>query len=125
MAQSTTWKCEVCQRIGPETEFETPTGQHLCSICGSEDVFPYRLMRCKNCGQVQDQYTWFPEFPLDDNPLREKDPVPAEPCEKCAEKREAEISKNGRAFFTQEEADELEELREKPAELEEIEVTVS
>ena len=96
------WKCEECfsrwkkergkglqkkiDFISQEANFGEP-GKHECPQCKSEDVFPYRLFKCKACGHVADQDTWFPEFPLDDNPL--EDNVPAESCEECSEDDES------------------------------------
>ena len=76
------WKCSSCLYVKREADFKVEGG-HLCPLCESEDVFPYRLFRHKGCGHVADQEKWFPDFSLDDNPLEEG--IPAARCEECDE----------------------------------------
>ena len=77
--------------------------------------------KCKNCGATADQNSWFPEFPLDDHPLEEK--LEAKPCEGCVKKLEAEINPEGWRL-TQDQIGEINELAERPAELEETPVVI-
>jgi Zn finger protein HypA/HybF involved in hydrogenase expression len=81
------WKCEKCRYKAPEPDFGT-AGDHVCPKCKSEDVFPLRMFRCLDCGFVAPQIDWFPEWPLDENPLEEK--ISAEKCKKCYDTREIE-----------------------------------
>ncbi|MBA3733514.1 hypothetical protein H0W91_04045 [Patescibacteria group bacterium] len=74
------WSCSECNYIGKEVEFGE-IGNRLCPKCKSEDVFPHRLFKCKKCGRIAHQEKWFPEWPLDEDPLIEK--VLSEPCEIC------------------------------------------
>ncbi len=81
------WKCEACKHIASEEDFRVKKN-HLCPNCRSEDVFPYRLFRCKTCGHIAEQITWFPEWPADENPLELR--VPAEQCENCLDTQDPE-----------------------------------
>lgn len=72
---TTNWMCYACFRgfpckyIGPMEEFEHPDG-HTCPKCGSEDVFPHRIFRCKKCGDTEPQNTFFgSDLPLDEDPV--------------------------------------------------------
>lgn len=121
MAEVLFWKCEECLLVGPEAGFRDSSG-YLCSRCQSEDVFPYRHFKCKKCGHIADQDTWFPEFPADDNPLNHD--VEAKPCQKCVEKLEDEISQGRRRFLSLAEEKEIEDLANQPAKLEEVPVVL-
>ncbi len=74
------WRCEDCHHVGKESEFRTKD-QHMCPKCKCEDTFPCRFYKHSDCGHIAHQNDWFPEFPLDDEPLRER--AKADPCLSC------------------------------------------
>ena len=117
------WKCEGCGYVGQESEFRV-TPDSVCPECDSEDIFPYRMYRCKGCGKVADQHTWFEEAELDLDPIALK--IPAKPCDKCTEKWEERHRLKGKA--TQEEWREYRRLNDEaasaPAILEEVPVNL-
>ena len=125
MAEPSAWKCYACLYVGPTAEF-TRESDHICPKCQSEDVFPYRLYRCKKCGQIGDQDFWFEESEADIDPLDpSEEPIPANPCESCVKKLEAEFGNTKHSIYFSYKLEQLEkfdELDEKPAELEEIPV---
>mgnify|MGYP003394076218 FL=1 len=75
------YQCSFCKHVGKKSEFHTEYG-HCCPKCKSEDGFPHRFFKCKVCGRIATQDEWFPEYPLDDNPLEENG-VEAICCDNC------------------------------------------
>ena len=77
------YKCEECGHVGRSLEFGV-RGNRRCPKCSSEQVFPHRFFKCKACGYIAHQDDWFPEYPLDENPLEEG--VESEACLTCIDR---------------------------------------
>ena len=61
------WKCYACVHVGPKKGF----AGCRCGKCGSEDVFPHRIFRCKKCGKTMPQADFFhPDLGLDEDPSK-------------------------------------------------------
>lgn len=131
MAKSLVYRCEACGHMADESKFRDPKNKnwHLCPKpkCHSEDVFPVRKYRCKDCGKEGEQIFWFPELSADEDPLKRK--VPSAPCEDCADKHEEEVwakaekrAEDDRWLTDEEELDVNYWHDERPANLEEIPV---
>jgi len=70
-------KCHACMSLGDKSYFLAGS-----CLCGSEDVFPYRLFACPQCGFVAEQEVWFPGSEGDTNPLQiETEPAFCTQCE--------------------------------------------
>lgn len=72
------WKCYDCGYIGREGEFQAPDTNFCSNPMGvrhlsNEDVFPYRLYTCEDCGRISDQDAVFDrdQFAADFDPLND------------------------------------------------------
>lgn len=75
------YKCAVCLHIA-KPSYNTEINSNVCAKCGSEDVFPFRLFRCTECGIIAAQDPFFGEdVSLDPDPTEEQ--WERESCPSC------------------------------------------
>ena len=76
MSDTCVSKCHTCLSLGDKSYFLLGA-----CLCGSEDVFPYRLFACPCCGFIAEQEVWFADSEGDRNPI-ETEMEPAF-CSQC------------------------------------------
>lgn len=77
----TVWRCHAAHKAEGSAKVKRPPqlfivedGRfHQCPHCGSEDVFPYRLFKCTNCGHEASQEDFFPDSDGDIHPFEDGD----------------------------------------------------
>lgn len=137
------WKChgviekkggvgyKPCGYIGTVSTFTESDNGLRCPNCGADDAtFPHRLFRCKSCGKVGDQDSWFEESGLDEDPLDKRWPAEPKPCDSCGEINEErlrrELGKEGISYERRGEIwAEIDKGYKKPSQVEEFIVPLS